>query len=388
MKVCLLNDSFPPLVDGVAITVKNYAEIIHKKYGDSMVVVPYYPVTNDNQYKFPIIRYGSLKESRLTAGYRLGNLFSHYAKKRILDFKPDILHCHTPMTSLLLSVGVRKYLNVPLVLTYHTRIEVEVERIYKFKPIKKLIYKIVTHALSNCDEIWTVSKGAIQSLRNIGYNGDVIIMPNGVDMPKGKASQSDMEKLKRELGIPEGVLVYLFVGRMFWYKGIKLIIDALAKLKEAGKDYRMIFVGDGPEKNEMQQYARKMSISEKCIFTGAVPDRERLRIFYSIANLHIFPSTYDTFSLTVREALASQCPSLLIKGSSSAEGFTDATALLTDENVDSIYEKLSEYNGHDDDAKKLSIIGEKALNTLYVSWEDVIEKAVERYKLLINKYRG
>ena len=78
-------------------------------------------------------------------------------------------------------------------------------------------------------------------------------MRNGVDMPKGKADQNDMEKLRRELTLPEGVPVYLFVGRMFWYKGIRLIIDTLSMLRSSGKDYRMIFVGDGPEKSEIQQ---------------------------------------------------------------------------------------------------------------------------------------
>ena len=385
MKVCLLSETFPPLVDGVANTVRNYAEIIRKKHGDPMVVVPYHPLANDDRYPFPIIRYGSIKETYITFGYRAGNCFSRYAIKKVSGFRPDILHCHTPVISLILSKRIRKHLNVPVVYTYHTKFEIEVEKAYKFRPLCRFIEKAVGRALNNCDEVWAVSEGAVQSLRTLGYNGDVVIMRNGVDMPKGKADRNDMEKLRHELTLPEGVLVYLFVGRMFWYKGIRLIIDALSMLRSSGKDYRMIFVGDGPEKSEMQQYAREKNIIEKCIFTGTVHDRERLRTFYSIADLHIFPSAYDCCGLSVHEALACACPSLLIRGSSSAELFSDDTALLADENADSIYRKLSEYGGQDN-AEKLSVIGENALNTLYFSWEDAVEKAVERYQLVIKNY--
>lgn len=48
MKVCLFNDSFPPLIDGVVNTVVNYAMVIQKKYGDVLVATPKYPGVTDN----------------------------------------------------------------------------------------------------------------------------------------------------------------------------------------------------------------------------------------------------------------------------------------------------------------------------------------------------
>ena len=47
MKICLANDSFPPVIDGVANTVLNYANIMQRKYGDVVVATPYYPDTKD-----------------------------------------------------------------------------------------------------------------------------------------------------------------------------------------------------------------------------------------------------------------------------------------------------------------------------------------------------
>ena len=53
--ICLLNDSFPPTVDGVANTVLNYATVIDKKYGNAYVVVPKYPDAEDD-YPFEVLR--------------------------------------------------------------------------------------------------------------------------------------------------------------------------------------------------------------------------------------------------------------------------------------------------------------------------------------------
>ena len=48
--VCLINDSFPPVIDGVANAVTNYASIIQRNYGDATVVTPYYPDADDSIY--------------------------------------------------------------------------------------------------------------------------------------------------------------------------------------------------------------------------------------------------------------------------------------------------------------------------------------------------
>ena len=51
--ICLINDSFPPVIDGVANAVTNYAAIIQRTYGDATVVTPYYPDADDGAYPFP-----------------------------------------------------------------------------------------------------------------------------------------------------------------------------------------------------------------------------------------------------------------------------------------------------------------------------------------------
>lgn len=65
-KICLINDSFPPAIDGVANAVTNYADIITREHGSAAVVTPYYPDADDSvgMYRNRIIsaRYTYLKE--------------------------------------------------------------------------------------------------------------------------------------------------------------------------------------------------------------------------------------------------------------------------------------------------------------------------------------
>ena len=69
--ICLLNDSFPPLLDGVANAVVNYGEIIStKNLGKATVVTPEYPGAVDD-YPFDVVRYPSLSTEQLV-GYRAG----------------------------------------------------------------------------------------------------------------------------------------------------------------------------------------------------------------------------------------------------------------------------------------------------------------------------
>ena len=62
--IALLNDSFPPLIDGVSNAVFNYAEQIKQHYGNPIVVTPEYPYADDSNYNYPILRYHSIDITR------------------------------------------------------------------------------------------------------------------------------------------------------------------------------------------------------------------------------------------------------------------------------------------------------------------------------------
>lgn len=376
LNICLMNDSFPPIIDGVANAVINYANVINGGLGKATVVTPTYPDAEDD-YDFEVVRYRSMPITEKLCGYRAGYPFSSSALDKLVSDEYDIIHSHCPFASTMMARVLREKTNIPIVMTYHTKFDIDIRRDIKNEVLANQVIKIVVENISACDEVWTVSRGAGDNLRSMGYEGDLVVMENGVDFPKGRADAEDAAELRRYYEIPDDTILFLFVGRMLWYKGFKLILDGLKTVAEKGLDFRMMIVGDGLDRAEIEEYTDKLGLTDKCVFTGPVMDREDLRVHYTAGELFLFPSEYDTNGIVVREAAACGVASMLIKGSCAAEGITDGhTGILTAADTRAVAEKLEFAINHRAEVRQF---GENAMNEIYVSWEDSIKHAYDRY---------
>ncbi len=375
MKVCLANDSFPPLIDGVSNTVVNYGRVIQEKYGSAVVATPRYPDVTDD-YPFEVVRYTSLNTVKLV-GYRTGYPFSHDAMERLSAFGPDIIHAHCPLASLFLCRELRDITHVPIVLTYHTKFDMDIKRSIKLSLVHEPAIHEMIHNIEAADEVWVVNRGAGENLKSLGYSGDYIVMPNGVDIDRTPADAALVASIERDCGLTDGVPVLLFVGRVMWYKGLRIILDGLRQVKDAGQAFRMIFVGSGDNLEEVRDYAAELGLGDDCVFPGPVYDRALLKAYYSRADMFLLPSVFDNNPLVVKEAAACGTASLLIRDSSSAEGVEHGdNGVLIGESADELARELIALLGHPDAMRRM---GERAAETLYVSWEDSIARAVKQY---------
>lgn len=383
IRTALLNDSFPPVIDGVANAVSNYAALLTASGCPALVATPEYPGAADD-YAYPVVRYPSLSTEKLV-GYRAGYPFSAKAARQILDFAPDILHAHCPMSSLLLARTLRESLHAPLIFTYHTKYDVDIRTAVKNEALQNQLIHALVRNIEAADEVWTVSRGAGENLESLGYRGAWRVMENGVDMPKGSASIDDVRAVSSMYNLTDETPVLLFVGRLKWYKGVGLILHGLHKAQSEGLHFRMLFAGEGSDRAEMEALAKSLGIADSCIFTGAVHNRDMLRALYSRADLLLFPSTFDTNGLVVREAAACGVPSLLIAGSCAAEGVTDGVnGLLTEENADALCQSVLHACRH---REKLSQMGENAQRDIYISWDTAVGRAQARYAQLLQERR-
>lgn len=384
LKVGIFNDSFPPTIDGVANTAINYAANIQKSHGESIVVTPKYPNVTDH-YPFEVYRYLSIPIAGPLA-YRVGNPFSPLTISELRSRKMDIIHVHSPFSSSLLAkqlVAVKSH-RVPVVFTYHTKFEFDIAKYVGNSHLQKMAQNFVTYNIKQADEVWAVSEGAGESLRTIGYKGPYQVMPNGTDFKKGTAPKEETDEIKRIYNIKPSETIFLFIGRMMWYKNIKIILDSLDIVNKAGIPFRAFFLGDGNDRASMEQYAASLDLQSITHFTGAIYDRERVRAYCSLADLFLFPSTYDTSGLVVKEAAACSCPSLLVTGSCAAEGVEDnVSGFLAEENAESCATRIIEAIRQPGLLKK---VGDNACDMLYLSWEDAVAKAYRRYEEIISKW--
>ena len=385
LNICLINDSFPPEIDGVANAVTNYAQIITEKFGSAVVVTPDNPEADDSVYPFPVVRYPSVDMTKLV-GYRAGFPFSAAVQKTLEAGNFDIIHSHCPITSTMLARSLRDRIKVPVVMTYHTKFDIDIANAIRGKLLQEEAKALLAANISACDEVWTVSRGAGENLRAIGYEGDYIVMPNGVDFPQGRVEDALIAQVTEGYDLPKNVPVFLFVGRMMWYKGIRIILEGIAKLRESGQDFRMVFVGGGNDKDEIAALTEKLGLSDRVFFSPPIHDRNLIRAWYCRADMFLFPSTFDTNGLVVREAAACALGSVLVAGSCAAEDVTDnVSGVLIEENADSMAAKLEELCRA---PEVMQVVGENAQRELYVSWETAVQRAMARYEVVIDNYRG
>lgn len=406
MNICLLNDSFPPVIDGVANVVMNYAKIMTNNLGAQVIVgTPKYPNASYEGYPYKVIPYKSLDTTKLVAGYRAGNPLAMREIGQMAEFGPDIIHTHCPVSSTIMARILQNETGAPIVFTYHTKFDVDIARAVGEGFLKKETIKAMVNNIEACDEVWVVSEGAGENLRSLGYEGDYRVVSNGVDFPKGRIDDQTVKDVTSGFDLPEDIPVFLFVGRIMKYKGLPLIIDALKKLTDNGIDYRMVFVGGGADAEELKQTVIEYGINldardesgkithtegksgstGKIIFTGAEHDRLKLRAWNTRADLFLFPSVYDTNGIVVREAAACGLGSVLIKGSCAAEGITHGgNGYLIEENAESMAELLSALSSRKDEMNQ---VGQHAMDEIYISWEDSVRDAYARYGEIKEKFR-
>lgn len=405
MHVVLLNDSFPPVIDGVATAVTNYAGILTET-GRAKVTVgtPRYPGVDYSGYPYNVVAYSSLDTPKIAAGYRAGNPINFKALSRLSKFQPDIIHVHCPAASAILGRILRNETDAPLIFTYHTKYDIDIARAVKSEHIQQEVVKAMIANISACDEVWTVSRGAGENLRSLGYEGEIRVVSNGVDFAKGRADASLVEQAVRGFDLPADAPMFLFVGRIINYKGLPLILDAMQKLSARGINYRCVFVGAGVNAASLQETARGYGIaldvreedgsitstpggaSGKIIFTGPVYDRDVLRAWNTRADLFLFPSTYDTNGIVVREAAACGLASVLIRDSCAAEGITHGrNGFIIDENADAMAALLAELAGN---PGYMHEVGQHAMDEIYISWHDSVLAAADRYQAVMELQRS
>ena len=393
MKICLLNDSFPPVIDGVANVVINYAEHLREDHKAEIIVgTPRYPEADYSSYPYQVVPYQSFGTESLASGYRTGNPFHEKEVSALTDFGPDIIHTHCPASSTIIARLMRERTGAPIVFTYHTKYDIDLRRVLRVKAAAEESIRLMVSNIEACDDIWVVSKGAGESLKELGFQGDYLVMNNGVDFEKGRVCSEDVAKAVAGYDLPEDIPMFLFVGRIITYKNIPLILDALKILSASGRDFRMVFIGKGPDMELMQEKAREFGFMEdndvpgKCIFTGPIYDRDVLRAWNTRADLFLFPSTFDTNGLVVREAAACGLASVLVADSCAAEGVTDGrNGFLIEESAESLAALLQRISG---DLPHLHQVGENAMNEIYLSWKDAVSMAYDRYMVVDERRRA
>ncbi len=378
----LFNDSFPPVLDGVTLTVENYVHWLTTMGYKSCVVTPWNPVMPSHD-GFDLYRFFSLPiPSR--APYRYGYpKVDPFIWRKLRRTPFSLVHSHCPFSSGRLALYSSRYHDVPLVATFHSKYRTDLE--HSLPPwMVKRIMKRVLDFFNAADEVWIPQAQVEDTVREYGYKGRLTVVENGIDLAmENFDSILDFKaESRRRIGIDRSEMLLLFVGQHIWEKGVEVIIRAISMLRDL--PVRMAFIGTGYAVDDMKSLIRSLGVEDRVTLHGVIRDRDTLKQYYAAASLFLFPSFYDNAPLVVREAAMMGTPSILLHGATAAEvivnGENGFLANRTPESYAALIREL--YNN----PERIDIAARGASSTLTRSWRDVMEEVVQRYNEIIERH--
>ncbi len=310
MNIALFTDTYPPFINGVSTSCYNLTQTLREHGHQVLVVTP-----RSSKGKFEVkdgIVYVPGFEMKKLYGYRLTKIYSNKLMKIVKAFKPDVIHNQTDSTIGQCSKIIAHSLKVPIIYTYHTAYEdytYYVTHGFLDRIAKKTIRYYSQVVANRSTEFITPSVKTKEYMRYAGSDIYVNIIPTGIDFSifaDDKVDVERSEKFKKEHGIGPKTKTFLILGRIAKEKSMDVSIKGFAKYHETypEEDIKMIVVGNGPQKPELEQLVKTLKIDHLVDFIGPVPAAE-VPFYYHLADIYTSASVTETQGLTFMEAMSS-----------------------------------------------------------------------------------
>ncbi len=384
IRVGLFIDTFFPMVDGVINVVDNYAKRLKD---EEFEVVVFAPKTRDKKYvdnfSYKVVRCKSLKVFFLDYDLPIP-AFDRKFKKALKESKLDIVHIHSPFAVAKAGIKYAKKHNIPVVATLHSQFKKDIYRSSHSKILTKIILKKIMRVFNKCDEYYAVNSKIAEIFYEYGTNHLPLVQRNGTDFVPVIDEEKSIKLVNEKYNIPKDMPVFLFVGRINALKNIYFIVEALSKLKD--RNFKMMFVGDGQDMDELKKRIKKFGLQDNIIMTGKVMDRELLKAIYFRAKLFLFPSMYDASSLVQIEAASQKTPTIFLDGSATSATVTNnVNGFIAEGTPEKFAEKIQEIL---DNPKLYNTVQEGAVRDLFVTWDDTVNEMKEKYKFFVKLYNN
>ena len=389
MKIGQFGESFIPVFDGVGRVMKAYAETMANRGHEVYVITPMYDTGYRGGLPYEIVDFNSLELSKKIP-WRVGlDSFDSHFQARIKQIDLDIVHVHGPVFAGNAGLNIARKRHLPIVGSFHTKFYDDILQFTGVKAIARIGSKSTADFFSKCDEVWAVSEGTGETLREYGYKGKIIVMPNGSN--RRILNVARIPEIRGRYGLRTDVPILLFVGQISWKKNLGRVLEACSILKKQGIPFQLILAGRGPDEEAVRQRIAELEIGENTVMTGHLTDTEALDALYSLATLFVFPSIYDNAPMVVREAAAQRTPALAAEGSCTAEVIRDReNGIISKDESPAVAEAIASFLALPPDRQKE--MGEKAYQTIPIPWDGpLMDTILGRYEALIGsnnlKYR-
>lgn len=376
MKVLVLGSKEYPLgtsddalpSGGIEVYVENFARHLSKNQ-EIIIITRHFKGAEKHErkdavqiYRVPWLR-----------GFFFRNIsfnFAAFLKALRLEF--DMIHANGPVATFF-GIVISALKNKPLVAVPHG-LALEQPQYgaairWFFSALEKFVY-------SRADCVVFLSEQEKDEFkRKLGFIPKVCeIIPTGIEI--GKYEMAQAQRIKEEFGLKDE-LVITFVGRLIAVKGVEYLIEAITKLEK--NNFRVLIVGDGPERQALEIKVRESGMKEKIIFTGQRSDVPEI---LAASDIFVLPSVSEGLPMALLEAMASACACVVTDIGLAAK--QEETALVVPpRDSEALAEAIERLMSSEELRERLGGSARNEAAERY-SWD----KAVEKYAEIFNRLKA
>jgi glycosyltransferase involved in cell wall biosynthesis len=272
--------------------------------------------------------------------------------------RPTILHTHTAKAgavgriAALLAGGARPPI---IVHTFHGH----VLRGYfnplttlGFRTLERLLARVTTTLVAVSPEV----RDDLVKL-HVAPASKFTVVRLGIELDERTDVAEDVRsETRRQLGVAQDAFVVGWVGRMTAVKRTDDVVRALRGLVDRGVDAYLCLVGDGPDRDHLEQFAHELGVVQRCLFVGYQEDVAR---FYSAIDALLLPSVNEGTPVSVIEALAAQRPAVATRVGGTPDVIRDGVDgfLVEVGDADALSDRLAELAADPDRRAKMGADG-------------------------------
>jgi len=260
----------------------------------------------------------------------------HYDKiARQLLYTMDIAHVHHPFVSGSLAMRYCVPRNIPIVFTNHTRYDLITQAYIPILPESisdAALRAYLTPFYRACDLVIVPSASMLKVLEeHFGLISPIVVIPNGLDLTPFRSITQPIDRAV--FGFNNDHVISTYIGRLSPEKNLSLLIRAFYGMAMTYDHVRLLIVGDGPERENLETQIKHMKIADKVYFTGMV-EYESIPAYLAACDIFVTPSSSETFGLSTVEAMAAGLPVLGMDAPGSRDIIEDGiTGLITSDDV-------------------------------------------------------
>jgi len=300
MRIAMVTETFPPEINGVALTVAGLAQGLREAGHTVQVVRPRQAdddVDTDENGPDVLVRGARLPKY---PGLQFGLPTARRLRKLWKDECPDAIYAATEGPLGYSALRAARALGIPAATGFHTRFD-DFARHYGFGFLTPVVFAYLRrfHRQGAATLVPTIE---LRDFLIENKFGDVVLLRRAVDNALFSPAHRD-DALRAQWGLKPGQLAVIYVGRIAPEKNLPLAVRTFREVQKIRHDARYVWVGDGPSR------AALAAENPDFIFAGIQRDANLARHFAS-ADLFVFPSLTETFGNVTLEALASGLPTV------------------------------------------------------------------------------